>query len=110
MTERPELRIAAEYGFEADPWANYQPPTDHETPREYNNMHAQKKGRFTVGTFADIQPRTSTWLVDGVLPDEDLTVFIGEEGIAKVLFFRRCNHPSHQSWAQRVNHCHRRRF
>jgi hypothetical protein len=44
----------------------------------------QKKGRFTVRTFTDIQPRTSTWLLDGVLPDDDLTVFIGEEGIAKV--------------------------
>jgi hypothetical protein len=72
-------------------------------------VHAQKKGRFTVGTFADIQPRTSTWLVDGVLSDDDLTVFIGEEGIGKV-FFRRSSHPSHQSWAQRVNHRHRRRF
>jgi 5S rRNA maturation endonuclease (ribonuclease M5) len=46
----------------------------------------QKKGRFTVRTFADIQRRTSTWLVDGVLPDDDLTVFIGEEGIGKGLF------------------------
>jgi AAA domain len=46
----------------------------------------QKKGRFTVRTFTDIQPRTSTWLLDGVLPDDDLTVFIGEEGIGKGLY------------------------
>ena len=46
----------------------------------------EKKGRFTVRTFTDIQPRASTWLLDGVLPDDDLTVFIGEEGIGKGLF------------------------
>ena len=37
-------------------------------------------------TFTGVQPRTSTWLLDGVLPDDDLTVFIGEKGIGKGLF------------------------
>jgi hypothetical protein len=54
--------------------------------REDDRQDHQKKGRFTVRTFADIQPRTSTWLLPGVLPDDDLTVFIGEEGIGKGLF------------------------
>jgi hypothetical protein len=44
----------------------------------------RRKGRFTLHAFTELQPRTSTWL-EGI-PDDDLTVFIGEEGIGKGLY------------------------
>ena len=80
-------------------WADHRPPTDYEIPPESDmpdqepgapssvspgNQHT--KGRFTVGTFDKVQPRTSTWLEPGILPDDDLVVLIGEEGIGKGLF------------------------
>jgi hypothetical protein len=46
----------------------------------------QTRPRFTVRTFAEIEARTSTWLLPGVLPDDDLVVLVGEEGIGKGLF------------------------
>jgi hypothetical protein len=51
-----------------------------------NGHGEQKTGRFTVRTFAEIGRRTSTWLLPGAIPDDDLVVFIGEEGIGKGLF------------------------
>jgi hypothetical protein len=43
-------------------------------------------GAFAVRSFTDVKPRSSTWLLPGVLPDDDLCVEIGEEGIGKGLF------------------------
>jgi hypothetical protein len=66
------------------------PDVDHEIlgalfPTNGKEDH-EKKGRFTVGGFTDVQSRTSTWLLPGVLPDDDLVVLVGEEGIGKGLF------------------------
>jgi hypothetical protein len=70
------------------PWPPDQPqsPERNQQPEEPQDYADKRTGRFTVRTFAEIQRRTSTWLLDGVLPDDDLTVFIGEEGIGKGLF------------------------
>jgi hypothetical protein len=70
-----------------EPSANEPPDNlgpEHEPPEA--EVASQTTGRFTVRTFADIQPRTSTWLLPGVLPDDDLVVLVGEEGIGKGLF------------------------
>jgi hypothetical protein len=53
---------------------------------EQDSPADQPQARFVVRTFADVQPRTSTWLLPGVLPDDDLVVLVGEEGIGKGLF------------------------
>jgi hypothetical protein len=70
------------------PWQLPQkaPETDRSEPSGTPEQNGQQTGRFTVRRFADIQPRTSTWLLNDLLPDDDLTVFIGEEGIGKGLF------------------------
>ena len=47
-------------------------------------------GRFTVRTFADVTVRPSTYLLPGVLPDQELVVLVGEEGIGKGLFAVDC--------------------
>jgi hypothetical protein len=55
-------------------------------PQNNGQKNEERKGRFTLRAFNEVDRRTSTWLLDGVLPDDDLTVFIGEEGIGKGLF------------------------
>ena len=68
--------------------ANDQPAGDTQPvePEETQDTADQRSGRFTVHSFAEIQPRTSTWLLQGVLPDDDLVVLVGEEGIGKGLY------------------------
>lgn len=67
------------------------------TPPDSNGAATDEGGerigdprRYAVRTFAQVEPRTSTYLLPGVLPDDELVVFIGEEGIGKGLFAVDC--------------------
>jgi hypothetical protein len=52
--------------------------------------NGQEPLSFKVVSLAQIAVRTSTWLLPGVLPDDELAVLIGEEGIGKGLFCASC--------------------
>jgi hypothetical protein len=76
--------VAAGYGLRD--FAPIEPPGPKPEQNHDQKTNQDTKGRFTVRNFAEIPRRTSTWLVPGVLSDDDLTVFIGEEGIGKGLY------------------------